>query len=79
MKTRCRRVERSTFARMARAKAKFRLVRDASDQGKTKEEAAALVGMTVSGVNHLLRRNVGHQHWPILSPINQDAPKNTGE
>jgi len=51
--------------RVAKADARFRRVRDASDSGESIEDAASLVGMTVAGVKAMIRRKTGSTSWPI--------------
>lgn len=49
----------------ARAAARFRVVRDASDEGCSKAEAANRAKLSVEGLNALLYRNLGSSVWPI--------------
>lgn len=49
----------------AKAAARFRIARDCSDEGLSKEEAAARAGLTVGGLETLLYRETGSTGWPI--------------
>lgn len=52
-------------ARIAKARQRFHIVRDASDDNRTKREAAALAGMSIAGVNSMLHREIGSERWPL--------------
>lgn len=56
---------KAVATKKARAEARWRIVRDCSLAGGSKEEACRRAGLKPSGLNALLTRKVGSQHWPV--------------
>jgi len=75
------RQNKSRVFRCARARARLRIVEDASAAGKSKAEAAQLAGITIGGLDSLLRDRCGSKRWPIAprEPANDSPPVATGE
>lgn len=52
-------------AMTARANLRWQKARDISDAGGSKADAVAATGLSMDGLNTMLRRHTGNQHWPI--------------
>lgn len=49
----------------ARSNLRWQKARDISDSGGTKADAMTATGLTLDGLNSLLRNRTGSQQWPI--------------
>jgi hypothetical protein len=60
---------RGVVAQQVRANARWRRLQTLSEDGITKEDAARLIGITVTGLNSILYRNAKSTSWPIKVAI----------
>jgi hypothetical protein len=56
---------RGHATKTARSRLRWQKARDISAAGGTKADAAAATGLSLEGLNTLLRKHVGNQQWPI--------------
>ena len=66
---------RAQAVRVAKAAARFHIIRDCSDEGLTKADAAARAGLSVGGVDTMLYRVLGTSRWPITEDILAEREK----
>lgn len=55
------------IVKAARANLRWQTARDISLSGGTKDDALAATGLTLAGLNGLLRKRTGSQLWPIAA------------
>jgi hypothetical protein len=55
----------SAASKRAKAQSRFNIIRHASTDGKTKEQAANEARLTLAGLNTLLYRELGSTKWPL--------------
>lgn len=44
---------------------RWRIIQDASAQGRTRDEAAQLAGMKLAGLKNLIYKQTGSTTWPV--------------